>query len=81
MVLPQNGRRRTAAESGHEAPLLIYPFCLSTVREKGYITKENSLSIYPFQPRSLPMYLSDKKDDDIHFIRVLQCFFSDPWPY
>ena len=78
MVPPQNGRFRPGAESGHEAPLLIYPFCLSAVRGKGYINKENSLLIYPFEPRSLSMYLSDKKDRGIQFKRVSQCFFSDP---
>ena len=74
MVHPQKRRLGTVVESSHGAPLLIHPFCLNTVSGKGYISKAKSLSIYLFGTKSLSMYLSDKKDDDIHFIRALQCF-------
>ena len=46
-VPPQNGRRRTAGGSGHEAPLSVYPVGSSAVSGKGYTSKGNSLAMHP----------------------------------
>ena len=71
-VPPQNGRRRTAGESGHEAPLSVYLFGLSVARGKGYTGKGNSLSMHPSEARSLSVYPWREKDDDFNFKLVLK---------
>ena len=60
-VPPQNGRCRTGAESGHEAPLSMYLVGSSSVSGKGYTDKGNSLAMHPSEARPLSAHHLDKK--------------------
>ena len=60
-VPPQNGRRRTGAESGHEVFLSMYLLGSSAVSGEGYTSKGNSLAMHPSEARPLSTHPLDKK--------------------